>query len=59
MPEHRIETQGGALFTLYFKEEDITVQLSREELAELSKEAKELLELTEEKPVVFEDERGI
>ncbi len=49
MSDHYINTERGPLFTLYFKEKDIVINLFRQELVNLIKESVELLELSGKK----------
>jgi len=54
MFDHNINTK--TVFTVYFKQEDVAVNLSRQDLVNLIKESVELLELSGEKPYLFEKE---
>ena len=54
MFDHSIDTKKDAFFTLYFKEKDVSVSLSRKELVNLIKESVELLGLSGEKPYSLE-----
>ena len=58
MPDHYSNAKKDMLFTLYFKENNVTINLFKPELISLIKEAIELLEISGEKHDLFENENA-
>ncbi len=56
MLDHHINAEIDKPFTLYLKQKDVAVNLSRQELVSLIKESIELLELSGGKPYSFAKE---
>ena len=58
MPNKNIHSNSDALFTLYFKEKEVVVNLSKQQLVNLIKESVELLGYSGEKQRMLEKKIG-
>jgi len=56
---NNINTETATPFTLYFKQKDVAINLSKQEIVNLIKESVVLLELSGEKLCLFKKEIGV